>query len=97
MIICCVYAGLPDISLLNSIGEVLSVRDVAQDTVHSFMPAYQVIRRCCAFVVHFIVYHFFFSILKEYILTKPYEEAPTKTVRGQRYFDCIINNLENII
>ena len=33
---------MPDISVLRSMGQVLSLGDVAEDTFHSFMPTYQV-------------------------------------------------------
>jgi hypothetical protein len=34
-------SGVPDRTVLGSMGEVLSVRDVVRDTVHSFKPSYQ--------------------------------------------------------
>jgi len=34
-------AGIPDASVLRNVGQVLSVRDVVQDTVHSFQASYQ--------------------------------------------------------
>lgn len=33
--------GIPDTSALQGVGEVLSIRDVALDTYHNFMPTYQ--------------------------------------------------------